>query len=89
MNDDRTSDDSGGSIGRCLLKMAPGHTRIYCKVRPILKQTLDESTGKRQFLMVKNQLVKMVLRNCLRRAHSFLGFHIQKNLLRIVYVHTL
>ena len=49
MNDDRTSDDLGGSIGRYLVKMAPGQIRIYCKFRPLLSQTLDESTGKRQF----------------------------------------
>ena len=41
MNDDPTSSDFGGCIKRYLAKMSPGQIRMYCKVIPADKRSVN------------------------------------------------
>ena len=45
MDDDPTSSDFGGSLKRFMDKLAPGQTRLYCKVIPEKCRHEDPSTG--------------------------------------------
>ena len=71
MNDDLTSDDMGGCIGRNLEKLDPGQTRIYCQT---LKSPLtDESTGKIQYFYANLPLRKTKIMELLKEGASILG----------------
>ena len=49
MDDDPRSGDFGGSIKRFLAKLAPGQTRIYCKVIPPENRSVDMDGNSKYF----------------------------------------
>ena len=71
MNDDPTSDDMGGCIGRYLEKLAPGQTRLYCQT--VKSPVTDESTGKIQYFYANLPLGKGKIMERFKEGAGILG----------------
>ena len=72
IDDDPTSSDFGGSIKRFLEKLAPGQTRIYCKVIPEDLRCVDKS-GKSEFFYANQPVGKNLVSAIFKEGADILG----------------
>ena len=72
MDDDPTSSDFGGCIKRFLEKLAPGQTRIYCKVVPENVQSVDKS-GQSECFYANQPVGKNLISNLFKEGAGILG----------------
>ena len=72
MDDDPTSSDFGGCIKRFLEKLAPGQTRIYCKVVPENVQSVDKS-GQSECFYANQPVGKNLISSLFKEGAGILG----------------
>ena len=72
-DDDPTSNCLAGSIERYLKKLAPGQTRLYCKVVPEDKRHFDESTGRVEVFYANSPIGKNGINKLFKEGAKILG----------------
>ena len=72
MDNDPTSADFGGSIQRFLAKLAPGQTRLYCKVVPEEFRAVDKK-GNYQVFYANQPLGKNAISDIFKEGAALLG----------------
>ena len=72
-DDDPTSNCLAGSIKRFLKKLAPGQTRLYCKVVPKEKGHFDESTGRVEVFYANSPIGKNGITKLFKEGAKILG----------------
>ena len=72
-DDDPTSNCLAGSIERYLKKLAPGQTRMYCKVIPEDKRHKDESTGRTEVFYGNSPIGKNGISKLFKDGAKILG----------------
>ena len=85
MNNDPKSSDPGGCIKRFLAKLAPGQTRIYCKVVPKhLREKRNDN-----FFYPSNCLGKEKILSSFRRGAEIMGLSNPKQFMPHILRHIL
>ena len=72
MDDDPNSTDFGGSIQRYLTKLAPGQTRLYCKVVPEQFRAVDKK-GNYQVFYANQPLGKNAISELFKEGAALMG----------------